>query len=50
MTENRVLVIDERDLDYPLDGEGDPTATGRTWLIPVRSIRAVALEPESGRG
>ncbi len=44
------LQITERDLDFPFDSEGAPHATGRTWLIPVAAVTAIAVEPESSRG
>jgi hypothetical protein len=45
-----MLVLDERDLDYPLDGDGCPTATGTQFLVAPGAIKVVKLEPELGRG
>ena len=49
-TAPRLILLEERDLEYPLDSEGTPTSSGKLWMIPVTAVTAVEVEPENTRG
>ena len=50
MTASCLLMLEERDLDFPLDHDGCPTVSGKLWLIQTAAITAVEVTPENTRG